>query len=99
EQLTEVILWYEQALIVSRKIENKQIEADILKELAFLHHQQGKHALGANVLGKVLAIYDSINNPMLHYVYDLLSAIHRSLGNYPEALKASLATLKSAYNT
>ncbi|WP_439490818.1 histidine kinase dimerization/phosphoacceptor domain -containing protein [Algoriphagus sp.] len=99
EQLTEVILWFEQALIVSQNLGNKQIEADILKEIAFLHHQQGKNELGANILQKVLTIYDSINNPKLHYAYDLLTAIHQNLGNYPEALKYSLATLKSAQNT
>jgi two-component sensor histidine kinase len=99
QQLTEVISWYGQAMMVSQKIGNKQIEADILKEIAFLHHQQGKHALGATELKKVLAIYDSINNPKLHYVYDLLSAINQSLGNYSQALKCSLATIESAHKT
>jgi two-component sensor histidine kinase/tetratricopeptide (TPR) repeat protein len=96
EKLSEVILWYERAMIVSQKIGNRQIEADILMEIAFLHHQQGEHALGATELERVLILYQAVNNAKLHYVYDLLSAINQSLGNYPEALKYGLATIESA---
>ena len=99
EKLSEVILWYEQALNVSRKIGNRQIEADVLKEIAFLHHQQGKHNLAATELERVLKLYNSVNNIKLHYTYDLLAAIFQSLGNYPKALKYGLATLESAKST
>src|SRR5690554_3316208 len=96
EKLSEVILWYERAMIVSQKIGNRQIEADILMEIAFLHHQQGKHALGATALERALILYQAVNHTKLHYAYDLLSAINQSLGNYPEALKYGLATIESA---
>jgi two-component sensor histidine kinase len=79
-----------------RKAGNIKDQASTLEAIAQMHQLQGNQRLALEELEEALALNRSIHNPSLHRTYALLSALYRTLGNYPEALRYGLAALKNS---
>jgi two-component sensor histidine kinase len=90
---------YEQALALYRQAGNQEQEANTLKTIADMHQHQGKHAQSLRELLEVLRIQKAIGFRNLHYTYDLLAHVHRTMGNHQQALPYTLAAIESAKPT
>ena len=75
---------------------DRRKEAYILKFNADVHLWEGKPAESLNKLLQALAIYRSIGYQKLHYTYDLMGSVYRSMGFYKESLNYGLAALDNA---
>ncbi|WP_224994663.1 histidine kinase dimerization/phosphoacceptor domain -containing protein [Cesiribacter sp. SM1] len=94
--LTEKIRFKEQSMEIYRQTGNTEQQAYLLEAIANLHYIQGQTALANIKLQQVLALYGSINYPLLHYTYNLLAAVNREMGNYKESIQYSLAAIESS---
>jgi two-component sensor histidine kinase len=75
---------------------DRRKEAYTLKFNADVHLWEGKPAESLNKLLQALAIYRAIRYQKLHYTYDLMGSVYRSMGFYKEALNYGLAALDNA---
>jgi two-component sensor histidine kinase len=98
-EMPDKIRCYAQSMALYRHMGNKEREAHLLKTIADMHQVQGKYAESLRELLEVLRMQKSIGFSNLHYTYDLLGYVHRSMGNYEHALPFVLATIKSAKTT
>ena len=99
EGLPEKIRCYEQAGRLYRLAGETAKEAYLLKNVADMHHLQGKSAQAVSELLEVIALYRSVGYRNLHYTYDLLVAVNRHMGNYHEAIGHGLSSVESALAT
>jgi two-component sensor histidine kinase len=98
-EMPDKIRCYAQSRDLYRALGDKEREAHLLKAIADMHQVQGKYAESLRELLEVLRIQKSIRFRNLHYTYDLLGYVHRSMGNYEHALPFALATIESAKAT
>ena len=98
-EMPDKIRCYTNAMDLYRQLGNQERQAHLLKTIADMHQVQGKYALSLRELLEVLRIQKSIGFRNLHYTYDLLGYVHRSMGNYEHALPFALATVESAKAT
>jgi two-component sensor histidine kinase len=78
---------------------NKINEAYMVKSLAAIHIGQNKLELALKEIFEALDLYKGANHSKLHYSYNLISAVYKSMGNYEEALKHALLAIKYAEQT
>ena len=97
--LAQKIACYEQARVLYQQSGNPVLAIHQLKCIADLHYVQGRHLLALHELQAVLAAYQAIHYPRLHYTYDLLAALSRSMGNYQNALHYGLVAIDIARRT
>jgi len=97
--LPEKIRCYEQSKRLYWQAGDTEKEAYLLKNIADMHHLQGKSAQAVSELLEVVALYRSVGYPKLHYTYDLLVAVNRHVGNYQEAIGHGLSSVESALAT
>ncbi len=98
-EMPDKIRCYTHAMDLYRQLGNQERQAHLLKAIADMHQVEGKYALSLRELLEVLRIQKSIGFRNLHYTYDLLGYVHRSMGNYEHALPFALATVESAKAT
>ncbi|TGE03822.1 histidine kinase dimerization/phosphoacceptor domain -containing protein [Hymenobacter fodinae] len=91
--------YYTKAASLARAVRQPQVEGRSLKEMADIHFQQGRLRLARQELQRVLSLYRRNGYPLLHYTYDLLGITSDVLGDYPEALRFTLAAVRSATAT
>jgi tetratricopeptide (TPR) repeat protein len=96
---TQRLAYYAQALRCYRRLHDQEWEAYILKEVADVHIRQGKHAIAQGELQQVVALYRACAPSRLHFTFDLLAVTNSALANYKEALRYSLASIRSAKET
>jgi two-component sensor histidine kinase len=89
----------QQARAAYQQLPDRAQEAFALKTIADMHLLQGKEMQCREELLEVVALYRAIGYRRLHYTFDLLVAVHKKLGKYPEALRYGLAALESAQAT
>jgi two-component sensor histidine kinase len=99
EGLPEKIRCYEQSRRMYRQAGDTEKEAYLLKNVADMHHLQGKSDRAVSELLEVIALYRSVGYRKLHYTYDLLVAVNRHVGNYQEAIGHGLSSVESALAT
>ncbi|MGS2739623.1 tetratricopeptide repeat-containing sensor histidine kinase [Sinomicrobium sp. M5D2P17] len=93
------IEYYTIARNLYRSSGNKIKEAFVVKCMANTHLYQNRLSQSLKELLEALEIYKGAGYPKLHYTYDLIGVVYRSMGNYQEALKYSLLAIKSAEKT
>jgi two-component sensor histidine kinase len=97
--LPTVLACYQRAKDLFRRAGERREAAYMLKSMADLHLQQGKAAQAEGELLQVVAQYQAIGYPQLHYTYDLLQVVNRQMGNYKEALRYGRAAIERAQAT
>lgn len=93
------IAYFQRAILLYRKIGEKEKPIAALKEIADIHLNQGKLAESENELLEVIELYKAIGYKNLHYTYDLLSAINSLKGNLNRALFFAHEMIKSMETT
>lgn len=91
--------YFTKARDIYKRTGNKVNEAFVVKCLANTHLYQNNFSQSLKELFEALEIYKKAGHQRLHYTYDLIGVVYKSMGNYEEALKYSLLTLKSAQKT
>ncbi|MGA0557488.1 tetratricopeptide repeat-containing sensor histidine kinase [Larkinella sp. VNQ87] len=86
----------QRARVLYQQTHDRRKEAYILKFNADVNLWEGKPAESLNKLLQALAIYRSIGYRKLHYTYDLMGSVYRSMGFYKEALSYGLLALDNA---
>jgi two-component sensor histidine kinase len=84
------------AIQLYKKAGAKEKQATVLKELGELYSINETPDKAEPILKEALEIYKSIKYPKLQGVYNLLSEVYTSKGNYPESLKYALLAEKTA---
>jgi two-component sensor histidine kinase len=85
----------EHMLSIYRRLDNKEHEIGVRKDIADMYLKQGKLELAEKELIDVLAKYKAINFKNLHDTYYLLSVTNQLKGNYGKALEYGLLTIES----
>jgi two-component sensor histidine kinase len=101
-QQPQRIQYFERAARLFHANHNPVQEARSLKKIADAHLTLGNPALAREELLRVVALYQACGYRQLHYTFDLLSAVNRTLGNYRDALlyaKAAVQRAKSCQDT
>lgn len=93
---TKKILTIENSVASFHKAGNIKKEADALKELADVRQIDGNYGQALLDLKKALKLYQSINEPVLQGVYDLMGAVTCSMGNLNEAVQYGLLAVQTA---
>lgn len=80
------------------KLNDKESQLNVEKNIADTHMKQGKLDLAEKELSDVLAKYKAIGSPNLYYCYNLLSVTNHLKGNYHQALYYALQTIENIHN-
>lgn len=73
--------------------------AYIVKCAADMHFRIGQPAIALKSLFEATALYRKAGEKKLHYTYDLMGAIYKSIGNYEDALKYAMQALETSKQT
>jgi two-component sensor histidine kinase len=95
--LTRINCFEKMAPLYAR-LNDKESELDVERNIADTHMKQGKLDLAELELSDVLAKYKTINSPNLRYCYNLLSVTNHLKGNYNKALHYALLTIENMHN-
>lgn len=95
-ELSQRIHLIEKSVALFRQAGNIKKEADALKELADVQQIQGNFLPALEELKRSLQLLQSIREPALQGVYDLLGDVSCSLGNLNEAVRYGLLAVQTA---
>ena len=95
-QLPDKLSYIQQAVNAFHLAGNVKKEADALKELADARQVGEDYQQSLSELKHALNLYQSINEPVLQGVYDLLGDVSSSLGNLNDALRYGLLAVETA---
>jgi two-component sensor histidine kinase len=86
----------QEALILFKAADNKERQADMLKDLGDLDEIFGDATQAMKELNEALNIYVSIGHKKLQGVYDLMGFVCGKKGDLPDAVKYGLLAVKTA---
>jgi two-component sensor histidine kinase len=91
----EIQLYYLHHFVRACQIQkNRTDEFWARKEIADIHHKQGKHETAIAELLQIAKEQKEGGHPRLCFTYDLLSAVYHATARYDKALHYSLETIK-----
>ena len=96
DEYAEKLSLIEKSVRSFHKAGNIKKEADALKELADIRQINGGYVQSLEELKKALKLYQSINEPMLQGIYDLMGDVSCSLGNLNDAVRYGLLAFETA---
>lgn len=94
--VTTKIAYYQKAMQLYAKENQKEKQAAVLKHIADFHQLQYKDSLALEELKQSLSIYQSIHYPKVQGVYDLMGYILYNSADYKQALKYGLLAVQTA---
>ncbi|MHA4847239.1 sensor histidine kinase [Flavitalea antarctica] len=86
---------FEKIITLCQRLHDNVKAIDALKSIADVNLNHGKLDTAEVQLFEVLAKFKAINNPNLHYTFDLLSVINRQKGDFTKALFYNLKSIES----
>ncbi|MBN9384054.1 MAG: tetratricopeptide repeat protein [Chitinophagaceae bacterium] len=95
-QFSDKFGYIQQAVNAFHLAGNVKKEADALKELADVRQMRGDYLQSLSELKQSLKLYQSINEPQLEGIYDLVGDVSCSLGNLNDALRYGLLAVQTA---
>ena len=96
DQSATKIGYIQQAVGAWHQAGNVKKEADGLKELGDARQVNGDFAQAFSELKQALTLYQSINEPDLRRIYDLMGDVSTSLGNLNDAVRYGLLAAQAA---
>lgn len=91
----EVLQLYGEAIELYRQINDREQEISVMREVASVHLNEGKLKQAEQELLNVMEQFKSINYPKIHYTYNLLSTVYRTLGDLNKGLMYAMMTVES----
>lgn len=90
---------YNQARVTYHNLHQPELEIEELREIAYLHMNQGKMNLADSELQQILIKYKAIGSKRMHYAYDMLVTINRLKGDFKKGLYYGLKCQESMERT
>jgi two-component sensor histidine kinase len=85
-----------QSLQAYRRAGDKRGEGELLRHLADFHQSYGRYGQSLVELEAALRIEETPPVGTPHYVYDLMAHVYQQLGNYGDAVRCSLESIRRA---
>ncbi len=75
---------------------DKGMQAELIRNLADLHQSHGQYRLALTELEEARRLEETPPVGSPHYVYDLMAHVYQQLGNYGDAVRCSLESIRKA---
>jgi tetratricopeptide (TPR) repeat protein len=91
----EVLQLYGEAIGLYKQVKDRENEIRVLREVASVHLNEGKLKQAEQELLNAVEQFKSINYTKIHYTYNLLSTVYRTLGDLNKGLMYAMMTVES----
>jgi len=92
--LEETIAMGEKTLLLCQKVGDKELEGQVLEDLAYYHSLDNNFTKSISLLHEALKAYKSAKVDKVHGVYAHLGALYNELGEFDKALEYCLKGIK-----